>query len=270
MSCWLICLSIGSSLSRLEDDRKCGGNSLPMWQQWKTAGLGFVIQKFFSALISIMDVPHVPHVLAYIFVLLFASELTQGFPVEASKGGNRSVFFCKAQGCAAHVTHVLCKDKNLPIHTPIPNCTGPPPPNTVCQYDGRAFVSIISDGNCDFERDDYIDTEKCTDQNDMCAFRGLVFPPATTTSPVTEDNANHGLSVGLSIGGCVIVLSALGVLWYFYKRRQNREQEQASDPVGTEPLRERQSPGETSERDAHDGAPGLDDGSSPSQPNHRA
>lgn len=73
------------------------------------------------------------------------------------------MFFCKAQGCAANVTNVFCNDKEVKQDPPIQPCKGLPPPNTVCQYDGRAFVSNDSDGNCEFEgADSYIETSKCT------------------------------------------------------------------------------------------------------------
>lgn len=79
-------------------------------------------------------------------------------------GGNTSiqVFYCKVPGCAANVTKVCCKDEFLFIQPPMADCSGPPQPKTVCQRDGHAFVSIDTLGSCEFERDAYIETEKCT------------------------------------------------------------------------------------------------------------
>lgn len=79
--------------------------------------------------------------------------------------GNSSVltFFCKIPGCVTNVTDIFCKEEQIPTHTPFEDCTGTPPPNTVCQHDGRAFVSINADGECDFEgKHGYIETQKCT------------------------------------------------------------------------------------------------------------
>lgn len=72
------------------------------------------------------------------------------------------VFYCKDSGCASNVTQVFCNDNLLFSHALIADCTGLPQPNTVCQHDGQAFVSIDTPGSCDFEGDSYIKTEKCT------------------------------------------------------------------------------------------------------------
>lgn len=80
-------------------------------------------------------------------------------------GGNRTVqlFFCKIPGCAANVINVFCNDKLLFSHTHTTNCMGPPQPGAVCQHDGRAYVSIDTDGDCEFEgKDGYIETQKYT------------------------------------------------------------------------------------------------------------
>ncbi len=72
------------------------------------------------------------------------------------------LFFCKTPGCAAKVTKVFCNDELLTDHVDITDCTGAPPIDTVCQRDGRAFVSVDADGNCEFEgKAVYIQTEKC-------------------------------------------------------------------------------------------------------------
>lgn len=79
-------------------------------------------------------------------------------------GGNGSVniSFCKIPGCAANVTKVFCNDKLLFNSGGIKKCTGPPPPRSVCQHDGRAFVSTDADAVCEFEgKDGYIETGKC-------------------------------------------------------------------------------------------------------------
>lgn len=79
-------------------------------------------------------------------------------------GGNTSlqVFYCKDSGCASNVTQVFCNDKLLFSQTLIADCAGLHRPNTVCQHDDQAFVSIDTPGSCDFEGDSYIKTEKCT------------------------------------------------------------------------------------------------------------
>lgn len=79
--------------------------------------------------------------------------------------GDSSVltFFCVKPGCVTDVTDIFCNEKQIPSHTPFEDCTGTPPPNAVCQHDGRAFVSINADGDCDFEgKGGYIKTRKCT------------------------------------------------------------------------------------------------------------
>lgn len=78
--------------------------------------------------------------------------------------GFKLLFFCEPPGCAANVEVVYCNDKNVfaVLNETIKDCSGFPPPNTVCQRDGRAFVSTNSDGQCDFEGLNYsITTIKC-------------------------------------------------------------------------------------------------------------
>lgn len=73
------------------------------------------------------------------------------------------LFFCKIPGCAANVTKVFCNNELVIDRIDIADCTGAPPLMTVCQRDGRAFVSIDTDGDCEFEeKAGYIQTEKCT------------------------------------------------------------------------------------------------------------
>lgn len=78
--------------------------------------------------------------------------------------GNRpsQLFFCKTPGCAAEVTAVFCNEELLLYNSSIANCKGPPPPGTVCQHNGLAFVAINTIGVCDFEGEVRpIQTEKC-------------------------------------------------------------------------------------------------------------
>lgn len=73
------------------------------------------------------------------------------------------VFYCKISGCAANVTDVFCKDEPVPVHRPLPHCTGTPLNSTVCQHDERAFISYDGNGVCQFEGKliGYIDAAKC-------------------------------------------------------------------------------------------------------------
>lgn len=73
------------------------------------------------------------------------------------------IFYCKIPGCATNVTDIFCNDKQIPYQTPFAVCTGPPSRNTVCQLNGRSFVSTNANGNCEFEgKDGHIPTQKCT------------------------------------------------------------------------------------------------------------
>nr|XP_033476199.1 uncharacterized protein LOC117252992 isoform X1 [Epinephelus lanceolatus] len=232
----------------------------------------------------------------FIFLLLRVAELTQCFPVTASQGvislvystlltkkvyrrcfidllchvtgGHQSVqvFFCKNPGCAANVTHIFCSDNSVNFsHTHITECSGPPPPNNVCQHDGRAFVAKDTAGSCDFEGSmGYIDTEKCTDQKNICAFISATTPSPVTTEGTPKDHAKPGHIAAGVVGGLLLLIALACVIACCCIRRRNREQNQppARDPDVNLPLREQQDPGETSEGDTH-GGPGLDDGSSP-------
>ena len=72
-------------------------------------------------------------------------------------------FYCEAPDCAARVKSVFCNDKQLLSGDRIQECAGPPPPDSVCQHQGRAFVSTVSGATCEFEgTDSYIKTKKCT------------------------------------------------------------------------------------------------------------
>ncbi|XP_078105823.1 uncharacterized protein LOC144517611 [Sander vitreus] len=198
--------------------------------------------------------------LTFIFLLLCYAELTQCLPVTASQGGNIFVFSCKNPGCATNVTCVFCNDNLIWRHSHIANCTGPPPPNTVCQQEGRAFVSIDTHGDCEFEgKDGYIRTEKCTDHSNIC-----VFISATTSSQVTSDGTpKYSSKLGYILGGICgfFLIIGLCLIAHCHKQRQNRElnQNHASDSDVTEPLREMQSPRETSGSDTR--GPGLNESS---------
>ncbi|KAL7391770.1 hypothetical protein ABVT39_014533 [Epinephelus coioides] len=147
--------------------------------------------------------------------------------------------------------------------THITECSGPPPPNNVCQHDGRAFVSTDTAGSCEFEDSvDYMDTEKCTDKN-IC-----VFISGTTPSPVTTEGtpkpAKPGHIAAGVVGGLLLLIALACVIACCCIRRRNRKQNQppARDPDVNLPLREQQDPEETNER-YNRGDPGPDDGSSP-------
>ncbi|XP_049907266.1 uncharacterized protein LOC126394486 isoform X2 [Epinephelus moara] len=174
-----------------------------------------VIQK--SAPISNMD--ELYRATIFIFLLLRAAELIQCFPVTASQGGNQSVqvFFCKDPGCAANVTHIFCSDKSVNFsHTHITECSGPPPPNNVCQHDGRAFVSKDTAGSCDFE-----------DQNNICAFISATTPSPVTTEGTPKDHAKHEHTVGGVVGGLLLLIAlACVIVYYFIRRNKNKNNRQ--------------------------------------------
>ncbi|KAI9521569.1 hypothetical protein NQZ68_003723 [Dissostichus eleginoides] len=144
-----------------------------------------IMQKVFSALISNMKE------LRVIFMLFWAAGLMQCFPATASQGGNSlaKLFFCMDPGCAKNVTTIFCDDEPVSFDH-ISDCrpAGPPPPQTVCQHEGRAFVFTNTSGQCEFEvksRD--IRTGNCKDH--ICTFfNGKSDGVATTTpSPVPTE-----------------------------------------------------------------------------------
>ncbi|XP_051807011.1 uncharacterized protein LOC127534824 isoform X2 [Acanthochromis polyacanthus] len=145
-------------------------------QQYKMAGLCFVIQKASSTLISITE-------LTFIFLLWFVPELSLCSPVTAGVNGNVQIFYC--EGCAPNVTKVFCNDENLLDHSHIiPKCSGPPQPNSVCQRNGSVFASTNTSGVCEFEGENHIETKKCPGPYNICCFNG-----STSSSPVSP----HGL-----------------------------------------------------------------------------
>ncbi|XP_051279641.1 uncharacterized protein LOC127376620 isoform X2 [Dicentrarchus labrax] len=223
---------------------KCGGtvytgNTVSSGRT--TARLCLLMQKTISALISKMNV-----VIIIIIILLSLLPLTQCFPVTAGVRRSVQVFYCKIPRCAANVTDVFCNDKPVFSNNNIAECAGPPPPNTVCQQDSRAFVSTDTAGLCDFEgRAGYIETKKCTDDSDICRFIS-----ATTPSP-DKDHATPGYIVGVVVGVAVVgglILLIVGISWYFCKKGKGKRKQRATgDSGGTVPL---------------NGGPGLDDGRS--------
>ncbi|XP_037632911.1 uncharacterized protein LOC119492491 [Sebastes umbrosus] len=204
-------------------------------------------------------------------LLLFAAGLTQCFPVTTSPGGKsyRNLFYCKNPGCAANVTIVFCNDLPVPTHTHITNCAGPPPPNTVCQHDRRAYVSIDTDADCEFEgKGGYIMTEKCTDHSIICAFIDATTPPKVTTEGTREVHAKRPYIVGEVCGSFLVLLIVIVIIvvaCFCKKRSTANNQQTASESDVTVPLREMQSRGGTRDSDTCNSGPGSDGGSSPSQ-----
>lgn len=87
------------------------------------------------------------------------------FSLYNSTGGNSSldVIYCKAAGCAANVSKVFCQDKCVFENKDVPDCRGRPSLHSVCQKDGRAFVSAPKATSCEFEsKNSYITTIRCT------------------------------------------------------------------------------------------------------------
>ncbi|XP_077942884.1 uncharacterized protein LOC120831293 isoform X3 [Gasterosteus aculeatus] len=164
-------------------------------------------------------------------MLLFAA---QGFPVTASGNKSAQLFFCSIPGCGSNVTHVFCNDESLLSDGPIPNCTGPPPPNTVCQHKGFAFASTDSDAGCDFEgKDGLIESGKCTDNRSICAslHRGFHRPSLTTAFPLVNATSQvptrgrYGFIVGVVI--CLLIVGIAGRV--FYRRSQQDSASNAAD-----------------------------------------
>ncbi|XP_056233469.1 uncharacterized protein LOC130170277 isoform X1 [Seriola aureovittata] len=197
-----------------------------------------------------------------ISLLLLLVSGVQYFAVTAGHGGNTSVYFCEVPGCASNVTKIFCKDELVVTDKHIPDCAGHlPPPKSVCQHDGRAFVSSDTDDPCEFEGEAYIETRKCTATSDICSLT------RDTKSP--EQKSLESIWIVLIV--LVSLVSLVCLIIHIYKKRQNREQnpQEGSDSGVAEPLRDIQSSGNTSERDTS-GAPGLDDSSSLSQRDHGA
>ncbi|XP_030271925.1 uncharacterized protein LOC115581173 [Sparus aurata] len=229
----------------------------PSEQQWQGTELGFVIQRAVSALISNMSES------IFTFLLLLLPGLAQCLPVTANQAGNRpsQLFFCKTPGCAAEVTAVFCNEELLLYNSSIANCKGPPPPGTVCQHNGLAFVAINTIGVCDFEGEVRpIQTEKCKGNSDICA---ILLAITASPAPIKD----HATPAWIAAGVCVIVLVMIGLSLYFWKKRRTTEQQQASVTVA---MRVIQSPGETNKRYTDGGGPGLDNSRSPSQHDHGA
>lgn len=117
--------------------------------------------------------------LVYVILMMkkFLWDISDPYCLINVTGGKTSpqLFFCTIPGCAADVAYVFCNEKRLFSRTRIADCTGPPPPNTLCQHDGRAFVSTDRDGACEFEGEDrFIDTTKCTGIS-FCFLKPLMY-----------------------------------------------------------------------------------------------
>ncbi|XP_010784850.1 uncharacterized protein [Notothenia coriiceps] len=199
------------------------------------------MQKVFSALISNMKE------LRVIFMLFWAAGLMQCFPATASQGGNslEKLFFCMDPRCAKNVITIFCDDK-LVSFDQIADCksAGPPPPRTVCQHDGRAFVFTDTSGRCEFEAESRdLKTGNCKDHSDICTFfNGNSNGVATTTpSPVTTEASRHDPAKRghIVVGVVVSVLLLLGVsclIAYLVRRRNTERNQQTRDPREEFPL----------------------------------
>lgn len=207
------------------------------------------MQKVFSALISNMKE------LRVIFMLFLAAGLMQCFPATASQGGNSlaKLFFCMYPGCAKNVTTIFCDDEPVSFDH-IADCrpAGPPPPQTVCQHDGRAFVFTNTSGLCDFEViSRHIKTGNCQDHSDICTFfNGKSDGVATTPSPVPTEASRHDPAkrghIGV-VGSVLLLLLLLGVsfLIVYLVRRRNTERNQLTrDPREEFPLQIRDTHGD--------------------------
>ncbi|XP_040927959.1 uncharacterized protein LOC114861846 isoform X2 [Betta splendens] len=146
-------------------------------------------------------------------VFLVLCSLTWCFP-GGSDGNTTALFYCTEPGCALKVNKVFCNDEPVPFNSPMKECTGAPPPNTVCQRGGRAFVSTNTSGPCEFEADTYIQTKKCTDNTDVCDFTsGTTPPPLNIPESRNQDQGGsrtHYIPlIVVLVTGVVLVLLAL-------------------------------------------------------------
>ncbi|XP_051807010.1 uncharacterized protein LOC127534824 isoform X1 [Acanthochromis polyacanthus] len=169
------------------------------------------------------------------------------------------MFYC--EGCAPNVTKVFCNDENLLDHSHIPNCSGPPQPNSVCQHNGSVFASTNTSGVCEFEGENHIETKECRDFN-ICFINN-----PTSSSPVSPRGlkATEDYTIPIVIGVVVLLLLVIGLVACFRKKILSRRPnlEQKSDPGETKGLKMEQRSGDT-ER-APPAVPLLDDDTSPSQ-----
>ncbi|XP_028268963.1 uncharacterized protein LOC114440719 isoform X2 [Parambassis ranga] len=178
-----------------------------------------------------------------------------------SRGGSMQLFFCQIAGCAANVTTVFCNDQFVWNNTtPAAYCSGPPPPGTVCQHEGRAFVSTSTNGSCEFENTEgYIETTSCSGSNiSICSFTVATIHSTrgwNSSSMLATPGREHP---GCIIGVCLLLLVVVGGgLVIICKKRQaeQAEQQNTSDSRKEVLLTEVQISGGTSER------PGLENGS---------
>ncbi|XP_008279684.1 uncharacterized protein LOC103357072 [Stegastes partitus] len=220
------------------------------------AGLCVVIQKASSALIF------------KITMVLIVTQLALCLPVPAGGNGPVQTFYCKPKGCAENVTQVFCEDEPLLNSSNIPNCSGPPQLNSVCQHDGRAFVSTSMNGDCDFEADKEIPKGKCTDHNSICLFND-----PTSSQPVSPDglhepgkNRTSYIVIGVVVPGLVLLLVVAGLFAFLCKKRRTRQPDKQlqRDHRETEALNMHQRSGDVTEK-APQADPGLDDDTAPFQ-----
>ncbi|XP_026176883.1 uncharacterized protein LOC113138560 [Mastacembelus armatus] len=165
---------------------------------------------------------NVTWLLVFALALSLCSSVTPG--QRMSSGEGLKVFFCKAPGCVTDVKKVFCNDKSVSIGDPIIKCTGPPPLNSVCQYDGRAFVSTDTSDSCDFEGDSYIETTKCTDQTSACASISVTTPsPVNTVNMQKEQKRQdrHHLVTGIVLVLAVLVVVVLVVVYFCQRKGQD-------------------------------------------------
>ncbi|KAK5910112.1 hypothetical protein CesoFtcFv8_003980 [Champsocephalus esox] len=186
------------------------------------------MQKVFSALISNMKE------LQVIFMLFLAAGLMQCFLATASQGGNSlaKLFFCMDPGCAKNVTTIFCDDEQVPFDH-IADCrpSGPPPPQTVCQHDGRAFVFTNTSRRCDFEViSRAIKTRNCQDHSDICTFFNGKSDGAATPSPVSTEASRHDPAkrgyIGVVVPVLLLLLLGFSFLIAYVVRRRNTERNQ--------------------------------------------
>nr|XP_020482700.1 uncharacterized protein LOC109977258 isoform X2 [Labrus bergylta] len=135
---------------------------------------------------------------------------------------------------------------------------GFPPINSVCKHDGRAFVSTYTDGSCEFEGEGHLASDKCQDNNTICAF-GRV-SSATENNEQISSSDNTGLIVGPSIAAAVVLVIGLAL---YFKMNICKKKRQEMSNIGMQPGKNDNT--ETSERESLRG-PGLADDDTSSSP----
>ncbi|KAM4745163.1 uncharacterized protein FYW61_010928 isoform 1-T3 [Anableps anableps] len=182
--------------------------------------------------------------------LLSAFAHTPSPPVTTGAGGPMQLFYCKPAGCVVNVTRVFCDDRLLQLE--LPNCSGSPLVHTVCQHNGRAFVSSPAGTTCEFEEESrMILTGRCKDHDPIC-----LWIPATSPSTTPSNNGRKAVDVNSQyivlqvFFGVALLLGGI-VLIYCCIRRCSRKpnQQQNRDPDGSEQPVMIQLMGNTTERD---------------------